>query len=138
MPETEHYQNPKRIRVIDHLEYRVFITFLLSLRENFPHQIALVITGSRSTHDVSRDRDYASNRLYLDLDRDGRSLGEFEDASPPSDNDLFDNQCYATTPSSSNGNSDLDQPSNTVGGDVVYIIKVDRSCDWIYCDSNRG
>ncbi|XP_065201783.1 protein still life, isoform SIF type 1 isoform X2 [Planococcus citri] len=61
------------------------------------------ISGSRSTHDISRERDYATNRLYLDLDRDGRTHGDFEDASPPSDNDLFDNQCYATTPSSSNG-----------------------------------
>lgn len=83
------------------------------------------LPGSRSTHDISRERDYATNRLYLDLDRDGRTHGDFEDTSPPSDNDLFDNQCYATTPSSSNGNSDLDQPSHTVGGDVVYIIKVD-------------
>ncbi|CAB0043988.1 unnamed protein product, partial [Trichogramma brassicae] len=31
------------------------------------------------------------------------------DVSPPSDNVIFDNQCYATTPSSSNGNSDLEQ-----------------------------
>lgn len=32
------------------------------------------------------------------------------EGSPPSDNVMFDNQCYATTPSSSNGNSDQDQP----------------------------
>ncbi|KAJ1528618.1 hypothetical protein ONE63_007017 [Megalurothrips usitatus] len=32
------------------------------------------------------------------------------DISPPSDNVLFDNQCYATTPSSSNGNSDMENP----------------------------
>lgn len=31
------------------------------------------------------------------------------EGSPPSDNVMFDNQCYATTPSSSNGNSDQDQ-----------------------------
>lgn len=76
--------------------------------------------ASRSSHDISRDRDYTTNRLYLDLDRNGKMIDDFEEISPPSDNDLFDNQCYATTPSSSNGNSDLDQPSHTVtGGDVV-------------------
>lgn len=32
--------------------------------------------------------------------------------SPPSDNVIFDNQCYATTPSSSNGNSDMEQPTH--------------------------
>lgn len=45
-------------------------------------------------------------RMYLDLERN-RCTG---DASPPSDNVVFDNQCYATTPSSSNGNSDMEQP----------------------------
>lgn len=80
-------------------------------------------TASRSTHDISRGRDYATNRLYLDLDRDGRPIADFEDGTPPSDNELFDNQCYATTPSSSNGNSDLDQPSHSVGGDVVLNYK---------------
>lgn len=44
--------------------------------------------------------------LFLELDRSEVP----PDMSPPSDNVLFDNQCYATTPSSSNGNSDLDQP----------------------------
>lgn len=73
--------------------------------------------GSRSTHDISRDRDYATNRLYLDLDRDGRPITDYGDGSPTSENELFDNHCYATTPSSSNGNSDLDQPSLTVGGE---------------------
>ncbi|XP_050474772.1 protein still life, isoform SIF type 1 isoform X3 [Bombus huntii] len=34
------------------------------------------------------------------------------DMSPPSDNVIFDNQCYATTPSSSNGNSDMEQPTH--------------------------
>lgn len=32
--------------------------------------------------------------------------------SPPSDNVIFDNQCYATTPSSSNGNSDMEQSNH--------------------------
>ena len=44
--------------------------------------------------------------MYLDLEHN-RCAG---DMSPPSDNVLFDNQCYATTPSSSNGNSDMEQP----------------------------
>lgn len=44
--------------------------------------------------------------MYLDLERN-RCTG---DMSPPSDNVIFDNQCYATTPSSSNGNSDMEQP----------------------------
>lgn len=46
--------------------------------------------------------------MYLDLDRT-RCTG---DISPPSDNVTFDNQCYATTPSSSNGNSDMEQPGH--------------------------
>ncbi|KAK7604342.1 hypothetical protein V9T40_005528 [Parthenolecanium corni] len=81
------------------------------------------ISTSRSTHDISRGRDYATNRLYLDLDHDGRPIADFDDGTPPSDNELFDNQCYATTPSSSNGNSDLDQPPHSVGGDVVLNYK---------------
>lgn len=44
--------------------------------------------------------------MYLDLERERACL----ESSPPSDNVIFDNQCYATTPSSSNGNSDQDQP----------------------------
>ncbi|XP_071646314.1 protein still life, isoform SIF type 1 isoform X6 [Temnothorax longispinosus] len=48
--------------------------------------------GSRSAHDMSRQ--YSG------------------DMSPPSDNVIFDNQCYATTPSSSNGNSDMEQPNH--------------------------
>ncbi|XP_011504700.1 PREDICTED: protein still life, isoform SIF type 1-like [Ceratosolen solmsi marchali] len=47
-------------------------------------------------------------RMYLDLERN-RCTG---DLSPPSDNVIFDNQCYATTPSSSNGNSDMEQPQS--------------------------
>ncbi|XP_038210921.1 protein still life, isoform SIF type 1 [Zerene cesonia] len=42
---------------------------------------------------------YPGRGLYLEL-------GGERDVSPPSDNVMFDNQCYATTPSSSNGNSD--------------------------------
>lgn len=48
------------------------------------------------------------SRTYLDSERN-RCTG---DMSPPSDNVIFDNQCYATTPSSSNGNSDMEQPSH--------------------------
>ncbi|KYM89726.1 Protein still life, isoform SIF type 1 [Atta colombica] len=47
-------------------------------------------------------------RTYLDSERN-RCTG---DMSPPSDNVIFDNQCYATTPSSSNGNSDMEQPNH--------------------------
>ncbi|KAL1138851.1 hypothetical protein AAG570_008913 [Ranatra chinensis] len=75
---------------------------------------------SRSSHEIGRGpRDYqqqmgqAQRGLYLELERNGGGGG---DLSPPSDNVLFDNQCYATTPSSSNGNSDLDQPSMGRGG----------------------
>ncbi|CAB3221425.1 unnamed protein product [Arctia plantaginis] len=45
---------------------------------------------------------YPGRGLYLELG------GGERDMSPPSDNVMFDNQCYATTPSSSNGNSDQD------------------------------
>ena len=52
-------------------------------------------------------RGYHERGLHLDLDHyDGKS----QDMSPPSDNVIFDNQCYATTPSSSNNNSDSEQP----------------------------
>ncbi|XP_063621465.1 protein still life, isoform SIF type 1 isoform X2 [Cydia splendana] len=44
---------------------------------------------------------YPGRGLYLELGGGGE-----RDMSPPSDNVMFDNQCYATTPSSSNGNSD--------------------------------
>lgn len=59
-------------------------------------------------------------RTYLDSERN-RCTG---DMSPPSDNVIFDNQCYATTPSSSNGNSDMEQPthcnSRRCNGSQVY------------------
>ncbi|XP_071556155.1 protein still life, isoform SIF type 1 isoform X4 [Temnothorax nylanderi] len=89
--------------------------------------------GSRSAHDMSRQYSaYAPHvsprpprrtsctfgctslpaggrgRTYLDSERN-RCTG---DMSPPSDNVIFDNQCYATTPSSSNGNSDMEQPNH--------------------------
>lgn len=49
--------------------------------------------------------------MYLDLEHN-RCAG---DVSPPSDNVIFDNQCYATTPSSSNGNSDPEQQGQQQG-----------------------
>jgi len=52
-------------------------------------------SNSRSAHEFGRG-------LYLELERG--------DNSPPSDNVLFDNQCYATTPSSSNGNNSDMEP----------------------------
>ncbi|XP_017861783.1 PREDICTED: protein still life, isoform SIF type 1 isoform X10 [Drosophila arizonae] len=62
-------------------------------------------SGSRSSHEIGRG--YPQRNLYLELEREReRSCIE---GSPPSDNVMFDNQCYATTPSSSNGNSDQDQ-----------------------------
>lgn len=61
--------------------------------------------SSRSSHEIGRG--YPPRNLYLELEREReRSCIE---GSPPSDNVMFDNQCYATTPSSSNGNSDQDQ-----------------------------
>ncbi|XP_044727148.1 protein still life, isoform SIF type 1-like [Chrysoperla carnea] len=67
-------------------------------------------SGSRSSHEIGRG--YPGRGLYLELERNGGIGGTCGDLSPPSDNVLFDNQCYATTPSSSNGNSDLDQPTH--------------------------
>ncbi|XP_063981634.1 protein still life, isoform SIF type 1 isoform X1 [Diachasmimorpha longicaudata] len=64
--------------------------------------------GSRSVHDMGRHYTGGRGRMYLDLERN-RCAG---DISPPSDNVIFDNQCYATTPSSSNGNSDMEQPNH--------------------------
>ncbi|XP_020706936.2 protein still life, isoform SIF type 1 isoform X4 [Athalia rosae] len=61
--------------------------------------------ASRSSHDVGRQYAGGRERMYLDLEHN-RCAG---DMSPPSDNVIFDNQCYATTPSSSNGNSDMEQ-----------------------------
>ncbi|XP_043277987.1 protein still life, isoform SIF type 1 isoform X3 [Venturia canescens] len=63
---------------------------------------------SRSVHELGRPYTGGRGRLYLDLERN-RCTG---DISPPSDNVIFDNQCYATTPSSSNGNSDMEQPNH--------------------------
>lgn len=62
-------------------------------------------SGSRSSHEIGRG--YSQRGLYLELERE---RGGCIEGSPPSDNVMFDNQCYATTPSSSNGNSDQDQP----------------------------
>ncbi|XP_034940458.1 protein still life, isoform SIF type 1 isoform X1 [Chelonus insularis] len=64
--------------------------------------------GSRSVHDMGRQYPGGRGRMYLDLEHN-RCTG---DMSPPSDNVIFDNQCYATTPSSSNGNSDMEQPNH--------------------------
>ncbi|XP_018352401.1 PREDICTED: protein still life, isoform SIF type 1 isoform X1 [Trachymyrmex septentrionalis] len=64
--------------------------------------------SSRSAHDMSRQYSGGRGRTYLDSERN-RCTG---DMSPPSDNVIFDNQCYATTPSSSNGNSDMEQPNH--------------------------
>lgn len=62
----------------------------------------------RSSHEIGRG--YPGRGLYLELERG--SAGDF---SPPSDNVIFDNQCYATTPSSSNGNSDMEQANQHYG-----------------------
>lgn len=67
-------------------------------------------SNSRSSHEIGRGNSNFSAQqqrgLYLELERERGCL----EGSPPSDNVMFDNQCYATTPSSSNGNSDQDQP----------------------------
>uniref|UniRef100_T1GI78 Uncharacterized protein n=1 Tax=Megaselia scalaris TaxID=36166 RepID=T1GI78_MEGSC len=63
-------------------------------------------SASRSSHEIGRGQlNYSQQQqmqqprnMYLDIE-----------GSPPSDNVMFDNNCYATTPSSSNGNSDQDQ-----------------------------
>ncbi|KAL1514140.1 hypothetical protein ABEB36_003448 [Hypothenemus hampei] len=65
-------------------------------------------SSSRSSHEIGRG--YPGRGLYLELERS--ATGDF---SPPSDNVIFDNQCYATTPSSSNGNSDMEQASQHFG-----------------------
>ncbi|XP_048518524.1 protein still life, isoform SIF type 1-like, partial [Dendroctonus ponderosae] len=65
-------------------------------------------SGSRSSHEIGRG--YPGRGLYLELER-----GAAGDFSPPSDNVIFDNQCYATTPSSSNGNSDMEQAAQHYG-----------------------
>ncbi|XP_069967264.1 protein still life, isoform SIF type 1 isoform X11 [Bactrocera oleae] len=69
-------------------------------------------SGSRSSHEIGRG--YPQRNLYLELERERSCI----EGSPPSDNVMFDNQCYATTPSSSNGNSDQDQSygQRTAGG----------------------
>ncbi|XP_050474774.1 protein still life, isoform SIF type 1 isoform X5 [Bombus huntii] len=64
--------------------------------------------ASRSVHDMGRQYTGSRARTYLDSEHN-RCTG---DMSPPSDNVIFDNQCYATTPSSSNGNSDMEQPTH--------------------------
>lgn len=58
----------------------------------------VLILEIRSSHEIGRG--YPGRGLYLELEKG------VCDHSPPSDNVIFDNQCYATTPSSSNGNSD--------------------------------
>lgn len=77
-----------------------------------------IIAGSRSSHEIGRGQREYGRGLFLELERNGGG----GDISPPSDNVLFDNQCYATTPSSSNGNSDLDQPSHRQGTPGPFYI----------------
>lgn len=85
-----------------------------------PHGGPSRFSNSRSSHEIGRSAYMAHQQqmhnqqqqqqqrgLYLELDQRDRGCME---GSPPSDNVIFDNQCYATTPSSSNGNSDQDQP----------------------------
>ncbi|XP_020288814.1 protein still life, isoform SIF type 1 isoform X3 [Pseudomyrmex gracilis] len=80
--------------------------------ENYAHPYRVPYNnkfqGSRSAHDMSRQYSGGRGRAYLDSESN-RCTG---DMSPPSDNVIFDNQCYATTPSSSNGNSDMEQPNH--------------------------
>ncbi|XP_026674400.1 protein still life, isoform SIF type 1 isoform X1 [Ceratina calcarata] len=99
--------------------------------ENYAHPYRAPYSNkfqaSRSVHDMGRQYTAEYNhhtvsnscmkhlfvvggrgRTYLDSERN-RCTG---DMSPPSDNVIFDNQCYATTPSSSNGNSDMEQPTH--------------------------
>ncbi|XP_066904402.1 protein still life, isoform SIF type 1 isoform X3 [Halyomorpha halys] len=70
-------------------------------------------SGSRSSHEIGRS---SSSGGGVNSNRGGGGGGQLYlelggDTSPPSDHVLFDNQCYATTPSSSNGNSDMEQPT---------------------------
>lgn len=76
-----------------------FFLFLVTLPDHF------VRLTYRSSHEIGRG--YTPRNLYLELERERSCI----EGSPPSDNVMFDNQCYATTPSSSNGNSDQDQSS---------------------------
>lgn len=76
-----------------------------------PSSQASRFSGSRSSHEIGRgysqqQQQQQQRSMYLDLERERGCV----ESSPPSDNVIFDNQCYATTPSSSNGNSDQDQP----------------------------
>ena len=58
-----------------------------------------------------RSRSFAADSLRHNLERSLYLDFERGDAgSPSSDNILFDHMCYATTPSSSNGNSDMEMP----------------------------
>jgi len=86
--------------------------------------VLLICLGSRSSYDIGRNGQVRDPRgLYLELDRNGRPTPG-GDASPLSDNVMFDNQCYATTPSSSNGNSDQDQNNTTTyAGPYAWTIK---------------
>ncbi|XP_046393113.1 protein still life, isoform SIF type 1 [Ischnura elegans] len=87
-------------------------------------------SASRSAHEIGRSANGGGGYgrgLYLELERGGGQGGVVGggggggSASPPSDNVLFDHACYATTPSSSNGNnSDLEMaPSNAASGTGV-------------------
>ncbi|XP_078039922.1 guanine nucleotide exchange factor still life isoform X3 [Augochlora pura] len=83
-----------------------------SENENYAHPYRAPYSNkfqaSRSVHDMGHQYIGSRGRPYLDSERN-RCTG---DMSPPSDNVIFDNQCYATTPSSSNGNSDMEQPTH--------------------------
>ncbi|KAL5293086.1 TIAM1 family protein [Megaselia abdita] len=76
-------------------------------------------SASRSSHEIGRGQlSYAQQQQQQQQQLQQQQQQQMQqqrnmyldiEGSPPSDNVIFDNQCYATTPSSSNGNSDQDQ-----------------------------
>lgn len=90
----------------------IYLTISLSIQKGRTNKTDCIFrfSNSRSSHEIGRGSGNFSAQqqrgLYLELERERGCL----EGSPPSDNVMFDNQCYATTPSSSNGNSDQDQP----------------------------
>lgn len=88
----------------------LFYIIFPTQKDTLTIRIIFRFSNSRSSHEIGRGSGNFSAQqqrgLYLELERERGCL----EGSPPSDNVMFDNQCYATTPSSSNGNSDQDQP----------------------------
>lgn len=92
-----------------------------------PAGVARVPATPRDVLLSNRARSLAADSLRHNLERSLYLDFERGDAgSPPSDDIMFDHMCYATTPSSSNGNSDMENPPSNSNHNVAPASPTSR------------